>query len=67
MGRGKLFKRYSFITHQRQMMKRNTQLHITIKQLASSFRKMEELVCQRPYHVEKTGSRTITEISQHWA
>ena len=24
-------------------------------------------VVQRPYHVERTGSRPITEVKQHWA
>ena len=23
--------------------------------------------CQRPYHVEHTSSRPITEVKQHWA
>jgi hypothetical protein len=25
------------------------------------------LLCQGPYHVERTGSRPITEVKQHWA
>ena len=25
------------------------------------------LTCQRPYHVEHTSSRPITEVKQHWA
>ena len=24
-------------------------------------------LCQRPYHVEHTSSRPITEVKQHWA
>ena len=29
--------------------------------------KAELLKCLRPYHVECTGSRPITEVKQHWA
>ena len=29
--------------------------------------KAEELKCLRPYHVECTGSRPITEVKQLWA
>ena len=28
---------------------------------------MQHNSCQRPYHVENTGSRLITAVKQHWA
>ena len=27
----------------------------------------DPLQCLRPYHVERTSSRPITEVKQHWA
>jgi hypothetical protein len=45
------------------MEKKNKQKHMFPHMYGSRTRQL----CQRPYHVEYTGSRPITEVKQHRA
>ena len=40
---------------------------ISILEDSSKLQVLRFLTCQRPYHVERTSSRPITEVKQHWA